>query len=274
MKTLVVPTDFSPVAVNAMNYALNLAKDIYAEVVLFHAYQVPVAFSEVPVVTISLDEMKKQSDEKMEELRRSVQHVTSGEVDIRIHNVLGDTVEELEIFCNREKPFAVIMGTHGAGALETLFLGSTTITTINRLHCPVMIIPPGASFKPIHRIGFACDYSQVAESTPIVEIKKWVSLFDAKIKVLNVDYNNRQFNPNVPLSLTKVHELLQPLNPDFHYIDDPDVEEGINAFAETHGIDLLITIPKKHKLLEKIFQRSRTRTLALHAHVPILAIHE
>lgn len=274
MKTLVVPTDFSPVSTNAMNYALNLAKDIYAEVVLFHAYQVPVAFSEVPVVTISLDEMKKQSDEKMEELRQSVQHVTSGEVNIRIHNVLGDTVEELEIFCNREKPFAIIMGTRGAGALETLFLGSTTITTINRLHCPVMIIPPGATFKPIHRIGFACDYSQVAESTPIVEIKKWVTLFDAKIKVLNVDYNNRQFNPNVPLSLTKVHELLKPLNPDFHYIDDPDVEEGINAFAETHGIDLLITIPKKHKLLEKIFQRSRTRTLALHAHVPILAIHE
>jgi len=274
MKTLVVPTDFSPVAINAMNYALNLAKDIYAEVVLFHAYQVPVAFSEVPVVTISLDEMKKQSDEKMEELRQSVQHVTSGEVDVRIHNVLGDTVEELEIFCNREKPFAIIMGTHGAGALETLFLGSTTITTINRLHCPVMIIPPGATFKPIHRIGFACDYSRVAESTPIVEIKKWVALFDAKIKVLNVDYNNRQFNPNVPLSVTKVHELLQPLNPEFHYIDDPDVEEGINAFAETHGIDLLITIPKKHKLLEKIFQRSRTRTLALHAHVPILAIHE
>ncbi|HSF46174.1 MAG TPA: universal stress protein [Chitinophagaceae bacterium] len=274
MKTLVVPTDFSPVAVNAMNYALNLAKDINAEVVLFHAYQVPVAFSEVPVVTISLDEMKKQSDEKMEDLRNSVQHITSGEVSIRIHNVLGDTVEELEIYCNKEKPFAIIMGTHGAGAFETLFLGSTTISTINRLRCPIMIIPPGATFKPIHNIGFACDYSQVAESTPIEEIKKWVALFNARIRVLNVDYNNRQFNPNVPLSLTKVHDLLEPLNPEFHYIDDPDVEEGINTFAETHGIDLLITIPKKHKLLEKIFQRSRTRSLALHAHVPILAIHE
>jgi K+-sensing histidine kinase KdpD len=166
------------------------------------------------------------------------------------------------------------MGTHGAGAFETMFMGSTTLSTINRLDTPVMIIPPGAGFRPIHRIGFACDYSQVAESTPINEIKKWVSLFDAKLKVLNVDYKNRQFNPNVPMSLTKVHELLEPLNPDFHYIDDPDIEEGINAFAETHGIELLITIPKKHKLLDKIFQRSHTRELALHAHVPILAIHE
>jgi nucleotide-binding universal stress UspA family protein len=274
MKTLIVPTDFSPVSVNAMNYALSLAKDVHAAVILFHAYQVPVAFSEVPVVTISLDEMKKQSDEKMLELKESVAHVTSGGVELRVHNVLGDTIEELEILCNAEKPFAIVMGTHGTGAFETMFLGSTTLSAINRLHVPVMIIPPGATFKPVHRIGFACDYSQVAESTPIEEIKKWVSLFDAKLKVLNVDYNNRQFNPTVPMSLTKVHELLAPLNPDFHYIDDPDIEDGINAFAETHGIELLITIPKKHKLLDKIFQRSHTRTLAMHAHIPILAIHE
>ncbi len=274
MKTFVVPTDFSPVSVNAMNYAINMAKDIHASVILFHAYQVPVAFSEVPVVTISLDEMKKQSDEKMLELKHSVEHITSGEVDVRIHNVLGDTIEELENLCQTEKPFGIIMGTHGAGAIETLFLGSTTLSALNRLHVPVMIIPPGATYKRIHRIGFACDYSQVAESTPIQEISKWIRLFDARLKVLNVDYNNRQFNPNVPMSLTKVHELLAPLNPDFHFIDDPDIEEGINAFAETHGIELLITIPKKHKLLGKIFQRSHTRTLAMHAHVPILAIHE
>jgi nucleotide-binding universal stress UspA family protein len=274
MKSLIVPTDFSPVSVNAMNYALNLAKDIHAGIILFHAYQVPVAFSEVPVVTISLEEMKLQSDQKMQELKESVQHVASGEVEIRVHNVLGDTIEELEMLCNAEKPFAVVMGTRGAGTIETMFLGSTTMSAVNRLHVPVLIVPPGASFKIIHRIGFACDYSQVAETTPISEIKKWVNLFDAKLKVLNVDYKNRQFNPNVPMSLTKVHELLAPLNPDFHYIDDPEIEEGINAFAETHGIELLITIPKKHKLLDKIFQRSHTRTLALHAHVPILAIHE
>lgn len=274
MKTIIVPTDFSPVSVNAMNYAINLAKDIYASVILFHAYQVPVAFSEVPVITISLDDIKKQNEEKMAELKQNVEHVSSGSVEIRTHNVLGDTIEELELLCDTEKPFCIVMGTRGAGALETMFLGSTTLSAINRLHVPVIIVPPGAVFKRIKRIGFACDYSQVAESTPIEEISRWVRLFDAKLKVLNVDYENRQFNPNVPMSLTKVHELLKPLNPDFHYIDDPDVEEGLNAFAETHAIDMLITIPKKHRLLDKIFQRSHTRNLALHAHIPIVAIHE
>lgn len=274
MKTVIVPTDFSPVSVNALHYAINMAKEIGCAVTLFHAYQIPVAFSEVPVVTISMEEMERQTDEKLTELKKNVEHVTSGNVTIHIKSALGDTVEELEKLCNSENVFSVVMGTRGAGAMEVLFLGSTTLSAVNHLHVPVMIIPPGARFRPIQTIGFACDYSQVAASTPIKEISELCEIFGAELKVLNVDYENRQFTAEVPLALTKVYELLEPLNPEYHFIDDPDIEDGINKFADTHGIDMLITIPKKHRLLDGIFRKSRTRELALHAHVPIVAIHE
>jgi nucleotide-binding universal stress UspA family protein len=274
MKTLIVPTDFSPVSINALHYAINLAKDIFAKVVLFHAYQVPIAFSEVPVVTISMEEMKAQTDERMEDLTKSVEHLTSGTVPVSYRNTLGETMEELEAICRELNPYAVIMGTRGAGAVETLFMGSTTIAAVNRLHVPVIIVPPGARYKLIRKIGFACDYSSVAETTPIKEIIELCRLFNASLHVLNVDYKNKHFTAEVPMALTKVRELLEPVAPKYHYIEDQDVEDGVNRFAETHGIDLIITIPKKHKLLERIFQRSHTRDLALHAHIPIAAIHE
>ena len=69
MKTIIVPTDFSPVSINAMHYAANMASSIGASIILFHAYQIPVAFSEVPVVSISIEEMKKINDDKY--LRKS-----------------------------------------------------------------------------------------------------------------------------------------------------------------------------------------------------------
>jgi nucleotide-binding universal stress UspA family protein len=274
MKTIIVPTDFSPVAINALHYAINMAKDFSFNVTLFHAYQIPVAFSEVPVVTISMEEMQSQTEDKMNDLKKSVEHITSGEVLINIKYSLGDTIEELEKLCSTENVFSVVMGTRGAGAIEVLFLGSTTLSAINHLHVPVMIIPPGASYRPIKKLGFACDYSQVAETTPIKEITELCTIFGAELKVLNVDYKNRHFTPEVPMALTKVNKLLEPLNPEYHFIDDPDIEDGINKFAETHNIDMLITIPKKHRLLDGIFRKSHTRELALHAHVPIVAIHE
>ena len=55
MKLLLVPTDFSPMADNAMKYAMDMAKSTNANLMLVNMYQIPISFSEVPLVTISLD---------------------------------------------------------------------------------------------------------------------------------------------------------------------------------------------------------------------------
>jgi nucleotide-binding universal stress UspA family protein len=274
MKTIIVPTDFSPVAVNAMHYAANMASSIGASVILFHAYQVPVAFSEVPIVSISMEEMKQISEEKLAELKTGLEHLTSGSVKIYSENRLGETIDELENYCKSISPFAVVMGTKGASAMERLFLGSNTLSAIKHLSCPVIIVPPGATFHAIHKIGFACDLREVVETTPVRFIHDLCTIFNAELLVLNVDYKNRNFNTDVPEQSLLLHNMLEPLSPSYHFIENPNIEEGINSFAETHGVDMIITIPKKHKLTESLFQKSHTRELAFHAHIPIVAIHE
>ncbi len=274
MKTIIVPTDFSPVAINAMHYAANMASSIGASVILFHAYQIPVAFSEVPVVTISMEEMKKISDEKLAELKKGLEHLTSGKVKVYAENRLGETVDELENFCKAINPFAIVMGTKGASVAERLFLGSNTLSAIKHLPYPVIIVPPGATFHKIDKIGFACDFREVVETTPVHFIEELCTMFNAELLVLNVDYKNRNFNTDVPEQSLLLHTMLEKLTPSYHFIENPKIEEGIHSFAETHGIDLIITIPKKHKLLDGLFQKSHTRELAFHAHIPIVAIHE
>jgi nucleotide-binding universal stress UspA family protein len=274
MKTIIVPTDFSPVAINAMHYATNMASSIGASIVLFHAYQVPVAFSEVPVVTISMEEVQKISEDRLAELKKGLEHLGSGNVKIYTENRLGETVDELEHFCKSVQPFAVVMGTKGTSAIERLFLGSNTLRAIRHLTCPVIIVPPGTTYHPIRKIGFACDFHQVVETTPVSFIYDLCNTFNAELLVLNVDYNNKNFKDDIPGQSLLLHSMLDRLTPSYHFIESQHIEEGIHAFAETHGIDLIITIPKKHKLNEGLFQKSHTRQLAFHAHIPIAAIHE
>jgi len=45
MKTIVVATDFSAVALNAANYAVDMALAIKADILLLHVYQIPVSYS-------------------------------------------------------------------------------------------------------------------------------------------------------------------------------------------------------------------------------------
>ena len=275
MKTIIVPTDFSPIATNAMNFAADMAVNINASLTLLHVYQVPVSMTDVPVVMVSADEMRKSSEEKLEILKQDLAHITSGKIKIYTEARLGDVSDELEDICKHVQPFAVIMGTKGTSGVERILFGSTTLTAIRHLKWPVIVVPPGKEYRTgIKKIGFACDFDKVVESTPIQFIKNMVKEFGAELHVLNVDHENKHFKPGTPEESLMLHTLLEDLNPQYHFIDNDDIEDGINEFVETNNIDLLITIPKKHKLLDGLFKPSSTKQLVTKSHVPVMCVHE
>ena len=275
MKTILVPTDFSPVSTNAMNYAVDMALYTKASIMLLNVYQIPVSMTDVPLVMISVEELKKRAEEKISELKEAIAHITSGNLKIYTETRLGNVTDELENLCKQFNPFAVVMGTKGATGLDRVIFGSTTLTAIKHLTSPVICVPPGKEFgKGIKKIGFACDFDQVVTATPTGIIKELVKTFNAELHVLNVDYNNRRFKPETPQESLLLHTMLEDLHPVYHLIQHTDIEDGINEFAELNNLDLIIAIPKKHKLLEGFFKPSSTRQLVLESHVPVMCVHE
>lgn len=275
MKTIIVPTDFSPVATNAMNFAADMAININASLLLLHVYQVPVSMTDVPVVLISTEELKKNNEEKLKDLKQDLARITSGKIKIYTEASMGDVVDELEDICKQIQPFAVIMGTRGASGAERVLFGSTTLRAIRHLTWPVIIVPPGKEYGTgIKKIGFACDFEKVVETTPVQFIKNMVKEFGAELHVLNVDYESKHFKPETPEESMMLHTLLENLKPNYHFINHRDIEEGINEFVETNNIDLLITIPKKHRLLDNLFKPSSTKKIVAQSHVPVMCVHE
>ena len=274
MKTLIVPTDFSPVANNALNYAAEMARALDASILILNIYQVPVTFTEVPVIALSLEELKEISQAKLDAAKKDLEQRTGGTLKIYTENRLGDVVDEIEAVAKSIQPLAIVMGTKGHSAVERLFLGSNTLTAIRHLTSPVLVIPPDAQYKPIKRIGFACDMNKVVESTPVKPIHQFCNDLHAQLFVLNVDHKNRHFTPATPEESLLLHTMLEDLNPSYHFLENSDVETGIEDFAQKNNVDLVITIPKRHTLLEGLFQKSHTQDFIFHAHLPILCIHE
>jgi len=275
MKTIIIPTDFSPAAVNAMNYAADMALAISAEILLFHVFSIPVALGEVPIALLSVDELKESAEAGVNKTRQDLHHITSGKVPIRTETRLGNLVDELEEICKDVKPFAIIMGSTGESAIERTVFGSNTLTAIRHITYPIICVPKGKEFGlGIRKVGLACDFRQIAETTPITAIKNFVKEFNAKLFVLNVDHDNQQFREDTPEQSAILHNQLADLNPEYHFIVHKDLEDGINEFAEKNNLDLIIAIPKKHKLLESLFRKSSTKQLVFEAHVPVMCVHE
>ena len=275
MKTIIVPTDFSPVSINAMNFAVNMAEGIDASLLLLNVYNIPVSYSEVPIMLVSVDEMKKSSEDQLAELKKNVIHVTSGKVKVYTESRMGNTVDELEELCKHIQPFAVVMGAKGKTSIEKVVFGSTTLTAIRHLTWPVICVPPGKEYgKGIKKIGLACDFKQVVETTPVQFIRQIVKEFNAELHILNVDYKEKHFRPETPEQSFLLHNLLEDVKPFYHFINNPDIEDGINEFAESNNLDLVIAIPKKHNLLGGIFKPSSTKQLVFQSHIPVMCVHE
>ncbi|NOT50210.1 MAG: universal stress protein [Chitinophagaceae bacterium] len=276
MKTILVPTDFSPVSINAANFAVDMALAINAEILLVNIYQVPLAYaSEIPLALVSVDELRKDSETQLDIVKQKIESRSSKKVKVLTCAVLGDTIDQLEKLSNEVKPFIVVMGAKGKTGLEKIVFGSTTLGAIRHLAWPVIAIPAGKQYgEGIRKIGFACDFKQVAATTPVGSIKEIIKTFSAELHILNIDYKDKHFKPDTPGELFYLHSIFDDMHPQYHFINHPDVEDGILEFARSNDLDLVIAIPKKHKLIEGIFSPSSTKQLVFQSQVPVMCIHE
>jgi nucleotide-binding universal stress UspA family protein len=275
MKTIVSPTDFSAISLNAVNYAADLACVIGTDLSLVHVYTIPVAISEVPVPAYSLTELLTEAEEQMKVLKEEIMFRTGGRIKIDTEIREGEVVSELNDYCSSVNPYAIVMGTESAGSFERLLLGGKTVSAIRQFSWPVITVPPDVKFTSLRKIGLACDLKNVEETIPIKEIKNLVKEFNAEFHVLHVSTKSGDlFSDETVAESELLNDIVGELNPQYHIIKDTDIETGIMEFAEKNGLDLLIIVPKKHNLISKIFQYSHSKRLVLHSHVPVMAIHE
>ncbi|MBC7890183.1 MAG: universal stress protein [Ferruginibacter sp.] len=274
MKIIIVPVDFSTTSTNAAEFAGNLAAFYGAEIWLYHAYQIPIALSEFAYPVVDIAEMQKAAVHELDVLKENTQNKLRRTITINTRAEMNVLQLGLNNLCDELKPDMVVMGLSGKNALTRLIVGSNTIKTVYNLYYPILVVPPKAEFIPVRKIGFACDYREIEKTTPVTLLKKIVTDFHAELHVMNVDHNNNNPNPGKANESLLMNNLLRDTKAEFHSIEAGEITDGINWFIDKSKLDWLVVIPKKHKLLEKVFRRSHTKELVYHTHIPVLCIHE
>lgn len=277
MQTILVPTDFSSTAYHAAMYALRLGDQLKAEkFILYNACEqpMPTDMNMGPINFIGVDATIEASKVALEKFKNKMHGEYPSAIKVETvseYTILSNNIHEL---CTSLGADIIVMGVTGGGKLQETLVGSNAIHVARHAEIPVIIIPPGASFSPIKKVLFACDFKKVVETTPIDLLKSILDITHAQLLVLNIDYKEKHVDADTPFESLMLDTLLQGYHPEYHFTEDKDFMEGINAFALKENVDIIITIPKKHGLLEGLFSKNHTKELAYHSHVPLLMIHE
>jgi nucleotide-binding universal stress UspA family protein len=275
MKAIIAATDFSPASINAVNYASDMALHINAGLTLLNVYTLPVVYDNGAIYPETIEKLGEDSERKLAKLKNRVEKRTAGRLIVDTRSRMGNIAEVLESICDVIHPFTVVIGTRGKSNDENILFGSVALTIIKKLTWPVLCVPPGRTFgKGICKTGLASDFKKVPETTPEKTIKEFLKEFDTALHIINIDHKAKRIRTGAPEDSFFLHQMFYDQKPQYHFIDRPDVEEGIDSFACENKLDLLITIPKKHSLLAGLFKSARTKKLIGKAHVPILCIHD
>lgn len=273
MKTILVPTDFSDSAKNAINYAAELAKLTKAKLILFHAFHIPAVPSEVPFV-MPLDDIEKDNLKALNKIKKNILSKHGSELNIVCKTKLGFAVDEINEITKEENVDLIVMGVRGAGYLAEKLIGSITTTLIRKAKRPVLAINDKVAFKNIKKIVLACDYQKI-DVKSMEPLKELIKIFKSQLYILNVSSEGELISPiKKTVGGTQLVHSFEGLNHSFDFIENEDIVEGINEFVDEHNVDLIAMIPRKHTFFENIFQERNTKRMAFHTHIPLLALPE
>lgn len=274
MKTILVPTDFTEVSKNALEYVIEMVKVMPAKVVLFHAYHVPIVATDVIVVP-SMDEVKQIGIAALEDLKKEVQIKGGKNLHIETHCVQGFAVDEINLYTSTNKVDLIVMGTSGGGYLTEKIIGSITTSLLRESNCPVMAIDKNVKFKTPRKIVLACDYKFIKD-TAIVILKDISKLFDAHVYILNVANEVERIPADIESTVCgfNLDTSFEKINHSFEFTTNENVVDGINEYINSEHMDMVVMVPRKHSVLNRIFNEPNTKRMAFHTTVPVLALHE
>jgi nucleotide-binding universal stress UspA family protein len=271
MKRILVPTDFSKYAEEAIQVAAQIAKKNNSEIILLHMLELPHQSSDfISGSGKSIPEIihyKNKAISKLEHLMDSdylkginvseafeFKKVTEGIIDASIKN----------------KVDLIVMGSHGTSGFEELMVGSNAEKVVRLSEIPVLVIKNGTTrFQP-NNFVFASDFSEETKK-PFRKMLEFAKIFDSNLFLVMI------CTPNSFKTTAKAEKIMRYFVADFdienyscHIYNDTNVENGIVNFAESVNADLIGICTHGRTGLAHFFNGSIGEDIVNHVLKPVI----
>jgi len=275
MNAILVPVDFSETSDNALLYAVNLANNLTANIVLLHVNSIPVYNNEYSVLTYDTNDGIATSlgllNEKAALLKKD--NALIGEVEC--FSEAGDFKNIMTNYITNKNIDLVVMGITGHDtAVGKALFGSNAVSVSRESSIPVFIIPRGYDYKKIQNIAYACEYdAHIAEQTGLIQIKNIAAMFGANLSVLHVIPDNHLINEVESETDLFVEHKLEKTSHKTFILSENKPSVALLDFIKTHDVDVIVLEQKKHSFLHNLIYPSTTKEIAFSSPIPVLTIH-
>lgn len=271
MKKILIPTDFSNCANNAVETGIKLAQKIKAEIHFIHVQRTPVDWKNLR------KEKEKNFPDTLHEIGQSKGELAKLELKAKKAKL---TVKTTLVFNNNDISTAledyiydlIIIGSHGASGLKEL-IGSNTQRVVRYSKSPVLVVKDSLKKNAIQNIVFASNFEEEAHQ-PFQKVTQFAELVKAQIHLLYV---------NMPFQFKETDEIESVMQNflkkcprgtcSINIYNALNEERGIQKFAEKINADLIALTTHGKTGFIKMISPSITESLVNHSNLPVLSVN-
>lgn len=246
MKTILVPTDFTPASVAATKFAQGLATKFKSTIVLLHvveavdeaSFNIEGEASATGSIEDRLFNMK-MIEKARKDLSTAKSLLSDAGIDVRSLLRVGDAYHGMQAIITEQKADLVIMGTEGDTGNSHLFIGTNTEKIVRRSSCPVISVNRKTKFESLKSIVWATSLNQEDLNLPPV-LKEIINAGNITVHLVRINTPGMFMRDVVSKEkLEAIAEYMKFEKFTINVFNDLEESSGINHFAETVNADLI-----------------------------------
>ena len=271
MKKILVPCDFSNEALQAYEFAMNIATPSAGEVFILNVIDLPISYETsfgAPVYYFDdnlIKELQNQALSDFEKMRSK----SSRKGPASFCTLHGPVTQMIRQFIDDNKIDLVVMGTKGASRWKEYLIGSNTEKIVRFSHVPVFAVRKSFELKQIKNIVFPTAL-QLNQSDFVNRVKELQAFFGATLHILlvNTPYNFKRTKDDKEL-LEEYSKHYKLENYTLNVYDDYYAEDGIINFTHNIKADMIAMGTHARKGLAHLFIGSVAEDVVNHVDCPI-----
>jgi nucleotide-binding universal stress UspA family protein len=277
MRKILIPTDFSENANNAIEFAVNLFKYDVSEFYIMHVYQDDIYANELALTKANLNKAKAVAKKNSENaLDKIVKNITAFSPNPRhtLHTISANNllIEEADDIVDEQNIDLIIMGTKGKTNNKKITFGSNTLQVLKYVQCPVLAIPENYKYTQPKNILFPTNYVIPFKRRELKLLCEIASPYRAIIDVLYIS-ESEKLSMRQGDNQTFLKEILYQNKINFRIEKSKHIINTIYKYIKANHVDMLVMVNTRHSFLENIlFQSTTIDELSLNLDIPFLVL--
>jgi nucleotide-binding universal stress UspA family protein len=270
MKRILVPTDFSEDAENALKVAAIIAKKNNSEIFLLHLLELPHQMNDAVTGGRSIPEVMLFIKKANEMLQKIKNQPYLNEISVNASVQFERAFSGILSFNKKNEIDLIVMGSHGTSGIEEVLIGSNTEKVVRLSEIPVLVIKKNIRNFKFNNFVFASDFSEETKR-PFNKMIEFAKIFNANLHlVLICTPNSFKTTKTSEEIMKKFIASFEIENYSTQIYNDVNIESGIINFTSSIDADLIGLCTHGRTGFAHFFNGSISEDLVNHTVKPVI----